>query len=72
MIFVSLNSLNPLYKPYKMKKIGIIILGVIVLALILALTLVFQVLEFVVGAILFIIAIIFLIYLYFKVKNKLD
>ncbi len=55
-----------------MKKVGIIIIGVIVLALILTLTLVFQVLEFVVGAILFVVAVIFLIYLYFKVKNKLD
>jgi hypothetical protein len=55
-----------------MKKVGIIILGIIVLALILSLTLVFQILEFVVGAILFVVAIIVLIYLYFKVKNKLD
>lgn len=55
-----------------MKKVGIIILGVIILAVILSLTLVFQIIEFVVGAILFVVALIFLGYLYTKVKNKLD
>ncbi|MEH6682211.1 MAG: hypothetical protein V7724_16830 [Sediminicola sp.] len=55
-----------------MKKIGIIILGIVILALILVLTLVWQVLEFFVGAILFVIAIFFLGYLYSKVKDKLD
>lgn len=55
-----------------MKKVGIIILGVVILAVILALTLVFEIIEFFVGAILFVVAIIFLGYLYNKVKNKLD
>ncbi len=55
-----------------MKKIGIIILGIIILAGIAVLTLVFQVLEFIVGAILFLVAIFFLGYLFKTVKNKLD
>lgn len=55
-----------------MKKIGIIILAVIVLALIAILTLVMEVLEFFAGAILFVVAAIILIYLYNKVKNKLS
>ena len=55
-----------------MKKIGIIILAVIILAGIAVLTLVFQVIEFFVGAILFLVAIFFMGYLYKKVKDKLD
>ncbi len=55
-----------------MKKVGIIILAVIILAGIAALTLVFKVIEFFVGAILFLVAIFFLGYLYKTVKDKLD
>ncbi|CAM4080017.1 hypothetical protein [Gillisia limnaea] len=55
-----------------MKKIGIIILAVIILAGIAVLTLVFQVIEFFVGAILFLVVIFFLGYLFKKVKDKLD
>jgi len=55
-----------------LKKIGIIILAVIILAGIAVLTLVFQVIEFFVGAILFLVAIFFMGYLYKKVKDKLD
>lgn len=55
-----------------MKKIGIIILAIIILAGIAALTLVFQVLEFFVGIILFIVAVFFLGYLYSKAKDKLE
>lgn len=55
-----------------MKKIGIIILAVIILAGIAALTLVFKVIGFAVGAILFLVAIFFLGYLFNKVKNKLN
>lgn len=55
-----------------MKKIGIIILAVVLLALILVLTLVMEVIEFFAGAILFIVAIFFLGYLYSKIKDKLD
>ncbi len=55
-----------------MKTTGIIILGIIILILIILLTLVFQIIEFFVGAILFVVAIIFLGYLYNKVKSKLE
>ena len=55
-----------------MNKVGLVILGIIILAVILVLTVVFQILEFVVGAILFVVALGVLIYLYFKIKNKLD
>lgn len=54
-----------------MKKIGIIILGVVILGLILVLTLVMEVLEFFLGAIFFVLAIIVLIYFYNKVKDKI-
>ena len=53
-----------------MKKIGIIILEIIILAGIAVLTLVFQVIEFFVGVILFFVAIFFLGYLYKKAKDK--
>lgn len=55
-----------------MKKIGIILLAVVILAGIAVLTLVFQVIEFFVGVILFFVAIFFLGYLYKKIKDKLD
>lgn len=55
-----------------MKKIGIIILAIILLPVILVLTLVFEIIEFFVGAILFIVAVFFLGYLYNKAKNKFD
>ncbi len=55
-----------------MKKIGIIILAVIILAWIAALTLVFQVIEFFVGVILFLVAIFFMGYLYKTVEDRLD
>lgn len=55
-----------------MKKVGIIILAVIVLGVILALTLVAQILEFAVGAVLFLVAAGVLFWLYHKVKDKLD
>lgn len=55
-----------------MKKIGIIILSVVILAGIAALTLLFQVIEFFVGVILFLVAIFFLGYWYKMIKDKLD
>lgn len=55
-----------------MKKIGIVVLAIIVIAVIIVLTLVMEVIQFFVGAILFIIAIFFLGYLYSKAKDKLD
>ncbi|MGE5943625.1 MAG: hypothetical protein ACM31G_04720 [Flavobacteriales bacterium] len=54
-----------------MKKIGLIILGVIILGAILVLTLVMEILEFFVGTISFVLALIVLIYLYNKVKDKI-
>lgn len=55
-----------------MKKIGIIILAIVILAGIAALTLLFQVIEFFVGIILFIVAVFVLGYLYSKAKDKLE
>jgi len=55
-----------------MKKVGIIILAVIILGVILALTLVAEILEFAVGAVLFFVAAGILFWLYSKVKSKLD
>ena len=54
-----------------MKKIGIIILGVIILGIILVLTLVMEVIEFFMGAIFFVLAIIIIIYLFNKAKDKI-
>ncbi len=54
-----------------MKKIGLIILAVVILGSILVLTLVMEVLEFFAGAIFFVLAAILFIYLFNKVKNKL-
>ncbi|MFO7720048.1 MAG: hypothetical protein R6W85_06375 [Gillisia sp.] len=54
-----------------MKKIGIIILAVIILAGIAVLTLVLEVIGYILGAILFLVAIFFLGYLFNKIKNKL-
>lgn len=55
-----------------MKKIGIIILGVIILGVILVLTVFLEILEFFAGAILFFVAVGVLVYLYKKVKDKID
>ncbi len=55
-----------------MKKIGLIILGIIILGAILVLTLVMKVIEFFMGAILFVLAIVVLLILYFKVKDKVS
>lgn len=55
-----------------MKKIGIIVLAIVLLAVIAVLTLIFQVIEFFVGAILFIVAVFFMGYLYSKAKDRLD
>ena len=55
-----------------MKKIGIIILAIVILAGIAALTLLFQVIELFVGIILFLVAIFFLGYWYKMVRDKLD
>lgn len=55
-----------------MKTVGIIILGIIILVIIAVLTLVFEILQFFVGAILFVVALIVLGYFYFKIKKKLD
>ncbi len=55
-----------------MKKFALIILGIIILGVILALTLVAEILEFAVGAVLFLVAAGVLFWLYHKVKDKLD
>ena len=55
-----------------MKKIGLIIVGIIILGAILVLTLVMKVIEFFMGAILFVLAIVVLLILYFKVKEKVS
>ena len=55
-----------------MKKFGLIILGILILGAILVLTLVMKVLEFFMGAILFVLAIVILIILYTKIKDKVS
>lgn len=55
-----------------MKKIGLIILGIIILGAILVLTLVMEIIEFFMGAIFFVFAIVVLIYLYNKIKDKIS
>lgn len=55
-----------------MKKIGLIILGVILLGAILVLTLVMEVLEFFMGAISFVVIAVVLIILYNKIKDKIS
>ena len=54
-----------------MKKVGLIILGVMILGAILILTLVMEIIEFALGAIFFVFAIVVLLYLYNKVKDKI-
>lgn len=55
-----------------MKKLGIIILAIVVLGVILALTLVAEILEFAVGAVLFFVALGILAWLWYKIKEKFD
>lgn len=55
-----------------MKKIGLIILGVIILGAILVLTLVMHVLEFFMGAIFFVLAAVVLIIAFTKIKDKIS
>ncbi len=53
-----------------MRKVGLIVLGVIILGAILVLTLVMEIIEFFMGGILFLLAIVVLIYIYTKIKDK--
>tara|TARA_R110002020_G_scaffold212242_2_gene418703 strand:- start:134 stop:301 length:168 start_codon:yes stop_codon:yes gene_type:complete len=55
-----------------MKKLGLIIVGILVLGAILVLTLVMKVLEVFMGAIFFVLAIVILIILYTKIKDKVS
>lgn len=55
-----------------MKKIALIVLAIVVLGIILVLTLVAEILEFAVGAVLFLVAAAVLFWLYHKIKDKLD
>ncbi len=55
-----------------MREFGLIILGVIILGAIIVLTLVMKVIEFFMGGILFLLAIVVLLYIYFKIKNKVS
>lgn len=55
-----------------MKKLVLIILAIIVLGVILALTLVAEILEFAVGAVLFVVALGVVGWLWFKIKDKFD
>lgn len=55
-----------------MRKTGLIVLGIIILGAILVLTLVMQVIEFFMGAIFFVLAIVILIILYNKMKDKIS
>ena len=59
-------------KERKMEKFGLIILGIILLGAILVLTLVMKIIEFFLGVILFLLAIVLLIYLYTRIKNKVS
>ena len=60
------------YRAKIMRKIGLIILGVLILGAILVLTLVMKIIEFFMGAILFVLAIVILIILYNKIKDKVS
>ncbi|REG77591.1 hypothetical protein C8N25_1405 [Algoriphagus antarcticus] len=55
-----------------MKKLGLIVLGIIILGAILVITLVMEIIEFFMGAILFVLAIVILVYLYNKIKDKVS
>tara|TARA_R110002012_G_scaffold96233_2_gene231930 strand:- start:11886 stop:12053 length:168 start_codon:yes stop_codon:yes gene_type:complete len=55
-----------------MRKLGLILLGVLILGAILVLTLVMKIIEFFMGAILFVLAIVILIILYNKIKDKVS
>ncbi|SFT85013.1 hypothetical protein SAMN04489724_2303 [Algoriphagus locisalis] len=55
-----------------MKKIGLIVAGLLILGAILVLTLVMEIIEFFMGAILFVLAIVVLIILYNKIKEKVS
>jgi len=55
-----------------MRQLGLIILGILILGAILVLTLVMNIIEFFMGAILFVLAIVILIYLYTKIKDKVS
>lgn len=55
-----------------MKKIGLIILGVIVLGAILVMTLVMEILEFFMGAISFVLVAVVLVIVYNKIKDKIS
>ena len=55
-----------------MKKLGLIILGILILGAILVLTLVMKIIEFFMGVILFVLAVVVLIYLYTKIKDRLS
>ncbi|WPR75983.1 hypothetical protein [Algoriphagus sp. NG3] len=55
-----------------MRKFGLIVLGVIILGAILVLTLVMEIIEFFMGGILFLLAIVVLIYIYTKIKDKVS
>lgn len=55
-----------------MRQLGLIILGILILGAILVLTLVMNIIEFFMGAILFVLAIVILIYLYIKIKDKVS
>lgn len=70
MIFVFLNSLNQQYN--HMKKFGILILAIVIFAIIVYVTFIIAVVEIIVGAILFIVAAVFLWILWNKLKDKLS
>lgn len=55
-----------------MKKLGIIILGAVILGIIVALTMVMQVVEVFIGTFLIIMTVFFLGYLYNNVREPLD
>ena len=55
-----------------MKKLGLIVIGILILGAILVLTLVMEIIEFFMGAILFVLAIVVLIILFNKIKDKVS
>lgn len=66
------DFLNNLNQPYNMKKFGILILALVIFAIIVYVTFIIAVVEIIVGAILFVVAIVFLWILWNKLKDKLS
>lgn len=69
---MTLDSWNNLNQLYNMKKFGILILALVIFGIIAYITFIIAVVEIIVGGILFLVAIIFLWYLWTKLSKKLS